>query len=373
MKKITVLGAGMVGRSIAIDLARQYAVTSVDLHASSLALLPAHINKKQADLSDKKKIGQVVSGADLVIGAVPGFMGFDMLATVIHNRKNIVDISFFPEDPFELDKLAKSNGVTAIVDCGVAPGMDNVILGYHDQRMEVNNFICLVGGLPVKRTLPFQYKAPFSPIDVLEEYTRPARIVENGKVVVRKALSEVEEVQFEQIGTLESFNSDGLRSLVKTMKHIPNMKEKTLRYPGHAKLMEALREMGLFSKGEITVRGNKVSPLDVAAALLFPLWKYEQDEEEFTVMRVIVEGREKGRKKSYTYDLLDRYDLVTHTSSMARTTGYTCSAAAVMVLEGMYGRKGTIPPELLGKEEKCFRFMLSYLEERGINYRCSVS
>ncbi|MBX7109935.1 MAG: saccharopine dehydrogenase NADP-binding domain-containing protein [Chitinophagales bacterium] len=373
MKKITVLGAGMVGRTIAIDLAKHYAVTSVDLRASNLALLPAHIGKTQADLADQKKIRQVVAGADLVIGAVPGFMGFDMLSTVIAQKKNIVDISFFPEDPFALDKLAKANGVTAILDCGVAPGMDNVILGYHDQRMEIDNFICLVGGLPEKRTLPFQYKAPFSPIDVLEEYTRPARIVENGKVVTRPALSEAEEVQFEHIGTLESFNSDGLRSLVKTMKHIPNMKEKTLRYPGHAKLMEALRGMGLFDKAPVMVRGTSVVPLDVTAALLFPKWQYEQGEAEFTVMRVTVEGREKGRKKSYTYDLLDRYDMTTHTSSMARTTGYTCTAAAVMLLEGLYKRKGIIPPELLGKEEKCFRFMLAYLEERGIFYHCRIS
>ncbi|MEP7128015.1 MAG: saccharopine dehydrogenase C-terminal domain-containing protein, partial [Chitinophagales bacterium] len=242
------------------------------------------------------------------------------------------------------------------------------ILGYHNERMEVENFICLVGGLPFKRTLPFQYKAPFSPIDVLEEYTRPARIVENGKVMIRKALSEIEEVQFEHIGTLESFNSDGLRSLVRTMKHIPNMKEKTLRYPGHAKLMEALREMGLFNKEEVEVHGKKVSPLDVAAALLFPKWKYEKGEEEFTVMRVVVEGKENGRKKSYSYDLFDRYDLSTHTSSMARTTGYTCTAAAVMVLEDLYKRKGIIPPEYLGKDEKCFWFLLSYLEERGVMY-----
>ncbi|HUM46542.1 MAG TPA: saccharopine dehydrogenase C-terminal domain-containing protein [Chitinophagales bacterium] len=369
MKRITVLGAGMVGRTMATDLAKNYEVTSVDLSRKNLDQLPASVKSLQADLSDQKKIRQVIAKADLVVGAVPGFMGFEMVKTVIKSKKNIVDISFFPEDPFELDRLAKENGVIAIVDCGVAPGMDNVILGYHNERMQVENFICLVGGLPFKRTLPFQYKAPFSPIDVLEEYTRPARIVENGKVVVRKALSEIEELQFDQVGTLESFNSDGLRSLVKTMKHIPNMKEKTLRYPGHVKLMETLREMGLFNKEEIEVRGKMVSPLDVAAALLFPKWKYEQDEEEFTVMRVIVDGKENGRKRTYTYELFDQYDLVTHTSSMARTTGYTCTAAAVLVLEGLYKRKGIIPPEYLGKEEKCFWFLLSYLEERGVIYR----
>ena len=371
MKKVTVLGAGMVGRTMAIDLARNYEVTAVDVSEANLSLLPSGIKKAKADLSAASQIKKVIAKADLVIGAVPGFMGYNMVETVIRNNKSIVDISFFPEDPFTLDKLAKEHGVTAIVDCGVAPGMDNVILGYHNERMVVEHFVCLVGGLPFRRSLPFQYKAPFSPIDVLEEYTRPARIVENGKVVIRKALSEIEEIEFDNIGTLESFNSDGLRSLVKTMKHIPNMKEKTLRYPGHTKLMEAMREMGLFNKEEIDVKGKKVSPLDLTAALLFPKWKYEQDEEEFTVMRVIVEGKEQGRKKSYRYDLFDRYDLPSHTSSMARTTGYTCTSAAVMVLEGLYKRKGIIPPEYLGKEEACFWFMLSYLQERGVIYRKS--
>ncbi|MBA2422353.1 MAG: saccharopine dehydrogenase NADP-binding domain-containing protein [Chitinophagales bacterium] len=370
MKKITVLGCGMVGRAIAVDLAKFYNVTSVDINKRNLDLLPftANIETEEADLSNSQHITSVIANADLVIGAVPGFMGFEMLRTVISNRKNIVDISFFPEDPFLLDELAREQNVTAVVDCGVAPGMDNIILGYHNERMEVSQFICLVGGLPFRRTMPFQYKAPFSPIDVLEEYTRPARLVENGKVVVKPALSEIEEVEFEEIGTLESFNSDGLRSLVKTME-ITNMKEKTLRYPGHAKLMEILRDMGFFSKGEIQAGEIRVSPLKVAAALLFPKWKYENHEKDFTVMRVVIEGIENGISKVYRYDLFDEYDIASQTSSMARTTGYTCTGAATMLLEGIYVKKGIIPPEYLGKDEKCYHFLLSYLKERGIIYR----
>lgn len=359
----------MVGKAMAIDLAKSYEVTSVDLNKENLRELDEIPNLKtiEADLSEGKKLKKVIENADLVVGAVPGFMGFETAKAVIENKKNIVDISFFPEDPLQLDKLAKDKNVTAVVDCGVAPGMDNIILGYHNERMLVENFICLVGGLPLKRTLPFQYKAPFSPVDVLEEYTRPARIVEEGKVVVKPALSEIEEIEFDQIGTLEAFNSDGLRSLVRTMS-IPNMKEKTLRYPGHARLMETLREMGLFDGEEVNVKGKKIRPVDVAAALLFPKWKYEKDEEEFTVMRVIVEGKEKGKKKSYTYHLLDRYDKITQTSSMARTTGYTCTAAANLLLEGLFRRKGIIPPEFLGKDQKCFDFILKYLKDRDVNY-----
>lgn len=372
MSNISILGAGMVGRAMAIDLAKNHSVTSVDLTQKNLELLPANIRKIKADLSDQNKIHEVIADTDLVIGAVPGFMGFKTVKTVIEAKKNIVDISFFPEDGLELDAIAKKNEVIAIIDCGVAPGMDNIILGYYAERMQVENFVCLVGGLPFNRTMPFQYKAPFSPADVLEEYTRPARYVVNGKIVVKPALSEIEEIDFDEIGTLEAFNSDGLRSLVKTM-NIPNMKEKTLRYPGHAKLMEQLREMGFFSQEEINVRGQIVKPIDVTSAMFFPKWKYETGEEEFTVMRVIVEGKEKGNSRHYTYDLFDRYDHQTKTSSMERTTGYTCTAAANMVLEGLYQQKGISPPEFLGKDEHCFQYILNYLKARNIVYNLRES
>jgi saccharopine dehydrogenase-like NADP-dependent oxidoreductase len=368
MSNIKVLGTGMVGRAMAIDLAKNHTVTSVDYSKTNLALLPSNIKKIEADLSDVNEIREVIRDADLVIGAVPGFMGFDTVKHVIEAKKNIVDISFFPEDAFDLDDLAKKNNIIAIMDCGVAPGMFNIILGYHNERMKIENFIAMCGGLPVKRTMPFQYKAPFSPVDVIEIYTRPAQIVVNGKVVTVPALSDIEEIDFDGIGTLEAFNSDGLRSLLKTVQ-IPNMKEKTLRYPGHARLMEQLRNMGWFSENEVDVKGKKVKPVDVAAAIFFPQWKYEPGEEEFTVMRIIIEGNENGNAKRYQYDMFDRYDHETKTSSMERTTGYTCTAAANMVLTGLYNQKGISPPEYLGKDEKCYRFIENYLEERRVIYR----
>ena len=369
-KKIVVLGAGMVGRTIAKDLAKDYSVLSADISDESLSQLKdtKNIETQKANLGDEKIISDLIKDADLVIGAVPGFMGFDTLKTIIKNKKQVVDISFFPEDAFLLDALAKENSVTAIVDCGVAPGMDNIILGYHNQRMKVERFECLVGGLPVERKLPFQYKAPFSPIDVIEEYTRPARLVENFETVTRPALTEPEFIHFENIGTLEAFNSDGLRSIIKTMK-IKNMKEKTLRYPGHREAMELLRDMGFFSENEISVKGKNIRPLDVSAAVMLPQWKYEKGEEEFTVMRVIVEGDENGKRICYTYDLFDKYDSATQTSSMARTTGYTCTAAARLILEKGFNRNGINPPEYLGEAENHFHFMLDELKKRNVIYK----
>jgi saccharopine dehydrogenase-like NADP-dependent oxidoreductase len=319
-------------------------------------------------MSNTQKIKEVIQDFDLVIDAVPGFMGFETFKTVIECQKNIVDIAFFSQDPLCLDALAKKNNVTAVMDCGVAPGMDNIILGYHNERMQVENFECFVGGLPQVRSFPYQYKAPFSPIDVIEEYTRDARFMVNGKIVLKPALSDPEYIEFDKIGTLEAFNTDGLRSLLFTMK-IPNMKEKTLRYPGHIEYMRVLRETGFFKEEAIAVKGVSVRPIDVTAQLLFPKWKLQEEELEFTVMRILIEGKEKEKKKKYIYNLVDQYDPSTKTSSMARTTGYTCTAVAHLILENQWQKKGVFPPEFIGAEEKAFLFILNYLQSRNIRYQ----
>jgi len=300
---------------------------------------------------------------------VPGFLAYDREFVHVQGRHLVQGLLqiVFPEDPFALDDLAREHGVTALVDCGVAPGMSNAILGYHNETMDVEVYECLVGGFPVKRSWPYQYKAPFSPIDVIEEYIRPAKFVENSEVVVKPALSDPELVEIDPLGTLEAFNTDGLRTLLRTMK-VPYMKEKTMRYPGHIEYMRVLRESGFFGKEPIEVMGQTVRPIDVTARLLFPKWRLEKDEPELTVMRVTLSGREGEESKQYVYNLFDSYDEKTKVSSMARTTGYTCSAAAWLVLRGMFTRKGICPPELLGSEEGCFKRLLNYFVERDIHY-----
>ncbi|TAK41743.1 MAG: saccharopine dehydrogenase, partial [Saprospiraceae bacterium] len=349
---------------------KQYDVTSADRNAGALEKLSGKgIETVEANLADAAEIKSLVRGFDLVVGALPGFMGFKALRAIIEAGKNVVDISFFPEDPFELDELAKQHDVTAVVDCGVAPGMGNIILGYHHDQMKVDSFRCLVGGLPQVREWPWEYKAVFSPIDVIEEYIRPARYVEGGKLVTREALSDPELIDFDGIGTLEAFNSDGLRSLIRTMPDVPDMIERTLRYPGCIEYLRVLREAGYFSYDEIEVNGAKIRPVDVTAKLLFPKWKLKPGEGDFTVMRIEVAGE--GR--TFTYDLLDRYDPATDTISMARTTGYTCTAVANLVLSGRFGRKGICPPEFIGAEKGAFEHVRAYLEERGVVYKSTVS
>ena len=371
MKKIIVLGAGMVGSAMAIDLAKKHNVTVADLSNKALEKLKQKnqdINILQLNAKDKSLLISAITPYDIVVCAVPGFMGFETLRTIIETGKNVVDISFFPENSLELDALAKQKGVIAIVDCGVAPGMDNIILGYYNEKMNLTDFECLVGGLPKVKKWPFNYKAPFSPIDVIEEYTRPARYVENGKIVTKAAMSDIEHIEMDGVGTLETFNSDGLRSIIFTMPHIQNMKEKTMRYPGHIEKVLALRDSGFLSKEPIQINGVDIVPLDFTSKVLFNDWKLGETEEEITVMRVTLAGDENGITKKISYHLHDEYNKETQTSSMARTTGYTATAAVNLVLENLFAEKGVFPPELVGRHEICFNHFINYLKERGVVY-----
>lgn len=372
MNTILVLGAGMVGSAIAIDLAKSYKITLADFNLKALEAVKNRQNNisiVQLDVTNKTALKNTLEDFELVVCAVPGFLGFETLKTIIDSGKDVVDISFFPENALELDELAKEKNVTAIVDCGVAPGMDNIILGYHNEKLKITDFECLVGGLPKIKKWPFCYKAPFSPIDVIEEYTRPARYVENSKEIIREPLSDCEYVEFENIGTLESFNSDGLRSLIYTMAHIPNMKEKTLRYPGHVEYIKVLKESGFFDVSPIKVNGIDVKPIEFTSKILFNEWKLDPLGEELTVMRITIKGINKANQtEEIVYNLYDEFCKDTNTSSMARTTGYTATAAVNLISKGLFNDKGVFPPELVGKHENCFNFILQHLKEHHINY-----
>lgn len=376
--KTIVLGAGRVGSAMAIDLARDkdFEVHVADRDTNQLAQLEqTHgILGERVDFSLPSTIARAIHDADLVISAVPGFLGFKTLQTILEAGKNVVDIAFFSEDPSELDALAKKAGVTAIVDCGVAPGMSNMLVGHANSRLDKTESVAIyVGGLPAHREGLFEYRAVFSPIDVIEEYTRPSRIVVDGDIVIREALSEIEILHFPDVGDLEAFNTDGLRTLAHTID-APNMIEKTLRYPGHAEKMKLLRDMGLFESDLVELQdGTSVRPIDLTTHLLFPLWEMEEGERDLTVMRIQVCGTQDGAKRCYTYDLLDHFDEATGTTSMARTTGYAATMAARMLHQGLFNEPGVYPPEFIGRVPARVDFMLSGLRDRGIVYRESIT
>jgi lysine 6-dehydrogenase len=373
-KKITVLGAGVVGKAIIYDLSKKYDVTAADVDGKALQYCHEQygVHTVRKYLNNAQNIKEAIADADFVVSAVPGFMGYRTLEAIIESEKDGVDISFMPENFMELNNKAKENGVTVIADCGVAPGMPNIILGHHSHEMEVERFEYMVGGLPKERKFPFEYKATFSPIDVLEEYFRPARMMEHGKLITKPAMSDAEMVYFKDIGHLEAFNTDGLRSLLQTMNHIPHMKEKTLRYPGHIRLIEALKQSGFFDEKKVRIGDQEVSPLEITNHLLMKEWKMEPTEEEFTLMRVIMEGETPKERSRFIYDMREEYDRQTGLSSMARATGFTATAVIRLLDKALFSLKGVFPPENIGQNEKCFPFIINYLRDRGVNHYMSV-
>ena len=374
--KAIVLGCGLVGGLIAKNLTKDkdFQVTIADIDEKKLDELTKETDIRgiKADLSTSEAIRKIVVDQDIVVGAVPGFLGFNMLRSVIEAGKNIVDISFMAEDTLSLDGLAKSRGVTAVVDMGVAPGMSHMIVGYVNSLMDkTESAVILVGGLPVIREWPYEYKIAWSPKDVIEEYIRPARLIECGKIVEKPALSDLELVDLPRIGTLEAFNTDGLRSLLYTIK-IPSMKEKTLRYPGYAEKMRMLRETGFFSDTPIEVGGVKIKPIDLTSKLLFPKWELKEGEEELTVMRVMVQGKKDEKILRYTYDLIDYYNKKEKATSMSRATGFPCAIMARLVAQGEFRYPGVCPPEYIGREHKVYQKVMEELEKRNVFYKESI-
>jgi saccharopine dehydrogenase-like NADP-dependent oxidoreductase len=349
------IGSGMIGSAMALDLAKNHDVFLSDNNKKSLAKIQSQNNSieiQQLDVTNKSALSQWIQPADIVLLAVPGFLGYEALKTIIETGKHVVDISFSQENVLDLNTLAKKNNVISIVDAGVAPGIPNYLLGYWNSKIEIKSFEYYVGGLPKNPTPPFYYKAPFSPIDVIEEYMRPARMMIDGKLITRPALSDLETIEFEEVGKLEAFNTDGLRSILSTMNHVPNMKEKTLRYPKHAQLMINYRNKGLFDEDNIQETSRQ----------LFKDWKLEENEQEFTIMDIIIEGTTEKIK----YHLYDEFNTTSQTSSMARTTGYTATATINLILEKLWIDSGVFPPEIIGKKEQCMHHILNYLETRNI-------
>jgi lysine 6-dehydrogenase len=376
-RKVVVLGAGMVGQAIARDLADDggLRVDVADVRAEALERVAgrAPVGTVRADLANPEAVRRLVAGYELVVGALPSVIGLRTLRAVLEAGRRCVDISFMPEDALELDAVARERGATAIVDCGVAPGLSNMMCGAAAARLDpVDEVEIYVGGLPVERRWPFDYKAGFAPWDVLEEYTRPSRVVEHGRVVVKEPLSEPELLDFPGVGTLEAFNTDGLRSLVRTID-APFMKEKTLRWPGHAELMRVLKDTGFFSLEPVDVGGQKVRPRDLTAALLFPRWTFDEGEPDLTVMRVRVAGYEDGRRVALTWDFVDRYHEASGLRSMSRSTGYVATSVARLLLSGGFSRPGVHAPEALGREPGILERVVSDLVARGVRCRASVT
>ena len=358
MNKVLVLGGGRIGAAIAKNLTADHTVTLADLSIEHLSHLSNHCQLVTANACDDQVLAELVKPFDLVVGALPSLLGFDRLRALIELGKPVVDISFFAEDALALNEMAQAQGVTALVDFGLAPGISNLYAGHFvDQFDQVDSFACKVGGVPVERVKPFEYKAPFAPLDVIEEYTRPARMRRDGKDIILPAMSEIESLYFKGIGHMEAFNTDGLRSLLQTVD-IPTMAEKTVRYNGHAGFIQQLIDGGFF----------KTEHRQNTAKVLLEQWQFAENEADLTVMEISASGSKNGQAHAETYQLIDHYDQQNHVSSMARTTGYTCAAGVRLALNHDLP-KGVIPPEIIGQNHTWFKHIMAELATHQIKLK----
>jgi len=353
--KVSVLGAGRIGGAIAsfcTELGME--VTAVDPNKAQLDRVQncSHV-RCEDPVNNTKVLHDIFDNSDVTVCALPGAMGNFIVGQAAEYGTRLVDISYAPEDSHDAwNETAIAHGAQIVIDIGVAPGIANVYIGRAiDWFDEVHNAAYYVGGLPVIRRKPFEYTATWSPADIIEEYTRPARYKEFNTIKSMEVFSDLELMDIPGVGTVEAFSTDGLRTLL-TSTDIPNLKEKTLRWPGHAKLITMLRDIGLFNKNVISAGPYRVTPRYVAEALLKDQWKPEEDDPDFTVLKVEAEGIYQGKKSKVEYFLKVESDQ--EYSSMALSTGWPAAIAAYMMCEGKFF-KGVCRPEVIGMDPKLFR------------------
>jgi saccharopine dehydrogenase-like NADP-dependent oxidoreductase len=374
--KVLVVGCGKVGSEIARDLAASNEVDSVvvmDVSSQNLRLLRKRVPKKiqtvKLSISQKRRLHELLRKVDLVCGALPGRLGFDLMSETVEAGRDTVDISYTPRDAFLLQRKAKEVGCRVVPQCGVAPGFTNMCVGDASRRLDqMKSVEIFVGGLPERPEPPLNYRIVFSLEDVVNEYSRPAQVIEAGKPKKVDALSGRGHISFPGVGELEYFLTDGLGSLPKSYPKTREMHEFTLRYPGHADMMSTLRVLGFFEPKSVGIGGVEVEPRQLSIELLRGAMS-RGSPEDFLALRVDVKGVSQGKKIYLRYQVLDRYNRRSGVSAMARTTAYPCTSIALLMGRGEIKETGVVTPEEIAQDERLFQFVLDRLAERGVRMR----
>lgn len=382
--KMLVLGAGLQGSACAYDLLQNPACTEVRLADKSVDHLPAFLQPYVGgerlklitlDVKDPTAVSVAMRGVKAVMCAIPYYFNLPMSEAAIAAGAHFCDLggnTEIVEHQKQLNERAAAAGVTVIPDCGLAPGMVNILAQLGIDRLDTTDTVRIfVGGLPQHPEGPLKYQIVYSIEGVLDYYTTLSWVVRDGKRVTVKALSEIEPVQFDApVGELEAFHTAGGLS---TMAHryegkIPTMEYKTLRYPGHARIMEAIRELGLLELEPVDVKGTKVVPRELAIAQMQPRLT-KKNSPDLVALRVVVSGTKGGKKQTHTFELVDRYDAAHGISAMMRTTGYSLSITGQLQAEGAVTPAGVHTPDECMPGER----YVTELGKRGILIRQTVS
>ncbi len=348
--KVLVLGAGNVGRAIAWDLRDEFEVYVGDVSDGRLKAVSEFATPLRVDASDFNELVEAMRGFELAVDALPGRFGYRAVKAAIKAGVDMVDVSFMPENPLKLRDEAEKAQVTVIFDAGFAPGLSHMLMGRIWQEMdELSEGYIYVGGLPKEPRPPLYYRITWSPKDLIEEYTRPARVIRNGGVTAVDPFERIERVEVGDF-EFEAFVSDGLRSLLESVR-AEKLEEWTLRWPGHLEKMKVLRELGFFRPEHV----------DKTLEVITPLMTYESP--DFSIMKVFGRGTIGAEPKEIGYLLYDEEK--DGFTSMARVTGFTAAIVARLVAE-QNCIFGVIPPEILGMRIDTFTRISGELADRGI-------
>ena len=377
--RMLVLGAGLQGTACAYDLLQNPDVTEVrlaDVHAGHLPHFLAQYSGKRLiptplDVRDQPATIALMREADAAMSAIPYYFNLDLAKLAVEAGTHFSDLGGNTQIVFEQKKLnaeAERKGITIIPDCGLAPGMVNILAEYGIRHLDsVDSVRIFVGGIPENPEPPLNYQIVYSLEGVLDYYTTLSWVIRDGKRTRVKALSEIEPVQFaEPVGELEAFHTAGGLSTMafRYEGKIPRMEYKTLRYPGHAKIMEAIRDLGLLDTEPVDVKGVRVVPRDLVVSVIGPKLT-KPNSRDIVALRVIVEGRKSGRKKKIGWELVDRFDSSRGISAMERTTGYSLSITGQMQARGEIGKSGVFTPD------ECVppQIYIAELAKRGVMIR----
>lgn len=352
--KMLVLGAGLMGYAIVKDLVKDESISEVatiDINTQRLRMLEESVKSEKLstikmDVMDKNSLLKLMKKYDCILGALPHRFVLHTSKTAIEAGVSLVDLAF-EEEQLDLDGEARKNGVTIIPGCGVAPGLSNMLIAYGASKMEkVHEAYIRVGGIPLNPTPPLDYKIVFSVESLIEEYISPAKIVKDGKIIYVPPLSGIEVFTDPELGELECFYTDGLSTLIYTMKHIPNMAEKTIRWPGHAEKIRVLRELGFFNTNPVKVNDENITPRDLSIKLFSDKLQMKEDDKDLTILIVDIIGLKDNTQIHCNYRMVDYYDPKEKVTSMGRTSGFPCAIMARMLVKGDVNGPGVIPPEL---------------------------
>jgi lysine 6-dehydrogenase len=357
--RFVVLGAGLQGSACAFDLLRSEGVTKVVLADLNVSKLPPFLDPYRRDprlelvaldANDHHAVARILDGAVACLNALPYYFNFDMSRLAVEAGAHYADLGGNTEivrQQLELDERAASQGVSVIPDTGLAPGMVNILAAAGIAELDsVDSVKILVGGLPRNPKPPLNYQIVYSLEGVLDYYTTQSWVLRDGRPTEVEALSEVEAVQFpDPVGTLEAFHTaGGLSTMAWDYEgRIPTMEYKTLRYPGHAHIMRAIRDLGLLDATPVAVDGQEVVPRDLFIAVVDA--RLRTPDPDLVALRVEVEGRRDGRPARVRHDLIDFYDPETGVSAMERTTGYSLAITGLMQADGRIEAHGVRTPD----------------------------